>query len=204
MDDVNVAKDVALCRRCAEPFSYADLIANQEVAQVDLMNPPKGTWFKQDGSSWELGCTTRSPVAFFLIPFVCLWSGGSMWCIYGTQFHRGHFYLSQSLFGIPFLIGTLVLVPAALMTMCGKFYVRVESDEGRVFTGIGPLGWSRRFRWSEVREVREWMRKWQRNDRNLPMIELDGPKPIRFGSGLTEPRRLFFLAALRRMHSGRR
>ena len=51
-----------------------------------------------------------SPLLFFFLPFTAIWSGGSMIGIYGTQFWKCEFDLGQSLFGIPFLLGTIVLL----------------------------------------------------------------------------------------------
>ncbi len=76
-------------------------------------------------------------------------------------------------------------------------------EDVNVFVGIGPLGWTRRFRWSEIRAVRCTLTKWQQNNRSLPIIELEGPKPIRFGSQLSEKRRDFLLAVLRARVAGR-
>ena len=38
-----------------------------------------------------------------------IWSGGSLGGIYGTQIANQEFSLLQSLFGIPFIIGTINL-----------------------------------------------------------------------------------------------
>ena len=51
----------------------------------------------------SLGATTRSPIAFFLVPFMCVWSGGSLGGVYGSQVLNGEFDLGISLFGIPFI-----------------------------------------------------------------------------------------------------
>jgi hypothetical protein len=111
--------------------------------------------------------------------------------------------LFQSLFGIPFLIGSVVLVCLTLMTVFGKTVVRGSGDQGSLFIGFGSFGWTRKFHWNEITSVQLKLTKWQQNGRNLPLIELGGTKPIRFGSQLAEKRRDFMLAVLRQRVSNR-
>jgi hypothetical protein len=203
LDDVNVATDIALCRRCGESKSFSELQAEDELPDVDTTQPPSGAWARSQGNEFEAGATTRSAMGFFLVPFAMVWSGFSLGGLYGTQIVHGKFDLAHSLFGIPFLVGSLVLIPLALMAVLGKVVVRGSGDEGSVFIGIGPVGWTRRFRWSEINKAHLSETKWQQNGRSLPLLELTGPKPIRFGSQLSEKRRNFLLAVLRR-HVGRR
>jgi len=155
LDDVNVATDIALCRQCGQTWSYADL--NEESKTLDLVPqlPPGGTWYQETGPrSFVVGSTTRSPIAFFLVPFMCVWSGGSLGGMYGTQFSKGQFDLGQSLFGIPFILGTLLFGSIAVMSVCGKVTVTVDGDEGVIFAGAGPIGWRRRFNWRNVTSIR--------------------------------------------------
>src|SRR5687767_8011351 len=104
LEDINVAQDIALCRKCAESFSFAELAQDEAIPEVDLNHPPKGMWFNRTPDGFELGSSTRSGVAFFLVPFMCLWSGGSLGGIYGSQIVKGDFNLAMSLFGLPFLL----------------------------------------------------------------------------------------------------
>ncbi|MGO9201951.1 MAG: hypothetical protein ACLQM8_15595 [Limisphaerales bacterium] len=203
LEDINVAKDIALCRQCSQTYSFAELSQDSGVADVDTSRPPKGAWYKSQGIESEVGARTRSWAALFLAPFALVWSGLSLGGIYGSQAAKGRFDLRMSLFGIPFVIGTLILVPITLMTVFGKVVVRSSGDQGCVFTGVGPFGWSRRFRWGEIGAVRSTTTRWQQNGRFMPLIELEGPKPIRFGSQLSEARRQFMLAVLRPMAKGR-
>lgn len=203
LEDVNVTTDIALCRQCGQTYSFAELVQDQAALDVDTSQPPGGAWYRNQGNEFEVGATTRSGAAFFLVPLTLLWSGGSLGGIYGTQFAKGKFDLTQSLFGIPFLLGSLALIPFTLMTIFGKVMVRSSGDQGAVFIGVGPFGRTRKFRWSELKAVRSALTKWKQNNRSVPLIELDGPKPIRFGSQLSEKRRDFMLAVLRRRLSNR-
>src|SRR5688500_3614568 len=121
LEDVNVANDLALCRKCSESFSFAEAIRTEDIAAVDLANPPRGVWYRPTPNGFELGSSTRSAAAIFLVPFMLVWSGGSMGGIYGSQIAKGDFNLAMSLFGLPFLFGTIVLGGFTIMTLCGKF-----------------------------------------------------------------------------------
>jgi hypothetical protein len=199
LEDINVSTDIALCRKCGQSWSYADILADQSAASVDFNRPPAGAWFRQfPPNGFETGSTTRSAAAFFLVPFMCVWSGFSLGGIYGTQVVKGHFSLGQSLFGIPFILGTLLFGGLAVMTVCGKVYVRVDGNEAVAFTGVGPLGFRRRFKWSGVTAIRA-TEQYGRRGQPSRQITIEGEKRIDFGSGLKPERLDFILAALKRM-----
>jgi hypothetical protein len=99
-DDINVATDIALCRRCGKTFSFSELVGGSPGAAVDLTTPPSGAWFEQLGDGFRVGATTRSWTALFVIPFTCVWSGFSLKSLYGKQFSSGHFDPTSSLFGV--------------------------------------------------------------------------------------------------------
>jgi hypothetical protein len=136
---------------------------------------------------------------------MCVWSGVSLVGIYGSQIRSGKLNLGISLFGIPFILGTVFLGSQALMATLGRVAVLRDSDDGAIFVGIGPLGWTRRFRWSEVVSAMEADSRTNYGFRGqLPMqvISLktvsDGiPKTIRFGTQLSADRREFLVGLIR-------
>src|SRR5205814_5386880 len=129
---MNVATDVAVCEGCQETFNISSVLATgQGIPEgFDLFNPPRGAWFEDSGVGWSVGSTTRSPAAFFLVPFMCVWSGGSLGGIYGTQIVEGEFNPLLSLFGIPFVLGTLLFGSIAVMSVVGKVVVMVDGPDG--------------------------------------------------------------------------
>ena len=198
LEDVNVANDIALCRKCAYNFSFADALADSEIEGVDLSKPPKGIWYKRLPNGFELGSSTRSAAAFFLVPFMMVWSGFSLGGIYGTQIVKGHFNLGMSLFGIPFLLGTILFGSIAIMTVCGKFCVRAEGNDGEVFVGVGSVGYRKKFRWDRVRDIRV---ETKRNSDGGAYTQL----LIAAGDSIKIPnipnsRIAFFTSALRQLH----
>ncbi len=195
-NDINVVTDLARCPSCGEVFGLSTLVQANPTNAVDPHDPPRGAWFREDFNGFEVGTTTRHPIAFFLVPFMCVWSGGSLGGIYGSQIISGQFNLLLSLFGIPFCLGTLLFGSIALMTVCGQIYVRVVDSEGVVFIGVGPLGWRRPFDWKQVTAIRVEA-SINNNHQPSQTIVLDGPRKLRFGSGVTEVRRDFIADVLR-------
>jgi hypothetical protein len=199
-DDINGATDWASCRRCGTATRVSELMNGGAFPRVDLSRPVKGVTLQREGSHSVIAATTRSAMAFFLIPFLCVWSGASLSVSYGPQLQRGVFDLRSSLFGLPFLVGTLVLGPRCLMSVFGRVTVIRNGDDGSVFTGVGILGWRRQFRWSELESVREVIGRETRKGRPPKLIILNfrpGTRsPLRFGTMLSEERRWFIMAAI--------
>lgn len=197
---MNLETDVALCTGCHEAFAISTLIAaGQDSQDFDLSNMPRGTWFSETFDGWTIGASTRSAAAFFIVPFMCVWSGFSLGGIYGTQIAKGEFVLLASLFGIPFLLGTLLFGSIAVMTVCGKVTVTVDGNRGCVFVGAGPMGWTGRFDWGEIKRIDQDLSSVQHAGNHGAVIVLVGKTKLKFGSMLTEPRREFVLQALRRL-----
>ncbi len=147
--DVNVATDIALCRQCGKTTSFSQLsrLGNLD---LDLNDPPKYV---------KLGTDYLEPVTkivykkiplivLFIVPFTAVWAGVSTSGIYGSQILNGKFDPVASLFGIPFLIGSIVLVSVCLFMLFGKVVIKLDHGEGSVFMGAGRLGWTRRFTYS--------------------------------------------------------
>ena len=192
-----MANDIALCRKCAYNFSFADALSDSDLEPVDLSKPPKGVWYKRLPNGFELGSSTRSAAAFFLVPFMLVWSGFSLGGIYGTQITKGHFNLGMSLFGVPFLLGTILFGSIAIMTVCGKFCVRAEGNDGEVFVGVGALGYRKKFRWDQVRDIRlETKRNSDGGSYRQLLIDADDPVKI---PNLKSSRMTFLVAALRQL-----
>jgi hypothetical protein len=200
LQDVNVSADIALCRACGNTFRFSEIAPGRTTPEPDLNLPPKGTWFEQLPQGFRVGVSTRSWIALFLIPFTCVWGGGSLGGIYGSQIRKGHLELFNSLFGIPFLIGSCVLITMCAMTLAGKIEVTKIDERLTVFTGVGPLGWSRRFSWSDFSRVREESRMGGWNFKGQgQLIVLEGARRASFGAMLSDEKRYFIFSALQKM-----
>ena len=162
---------------------------------VDLAHPPQGTWFRRKAEGFELGSTTRSGVAFFLVPFLTVWSAFTLGAFYGLQIHQHKFDLTLTLVGIPFLAFALFFWCLTMSTIWGKVIISVEGDEGRLFTGAGPMARTRKFKWSTIREIREGSAISPHQNR-YPRVVLRGETRISFGAGVRKDRLNFMRDAL--------
>jgi hypothetical protein len=146
LNDVNVATDIALCRACGETNSFALISGTAAVTSDALLHTPKHITLSKDLlNGTVITYRKSSAILLFLIPFTALWSGGSMWGIYGTQINEGRFDLFQSLFGLPFLFGSVVLLSVIIFLLFGRWVITLHKNAGRVFLGVGPFGWTRHF-----------------------------------------------------------
>jgi hypothetical protein len=161
---------------------------------IDIDSPPNGVKMKKFDNGFEISATTRSPIAFFLVPFMLVWSGGSLGGIYGTQIANGHFNLFLSLFGIPFVMGTILFGSIAIMAVVGKISIRIKDNEGIIFTGIGSTGMQKFFKVDEINSIRE-----EHKSASTGSIILEGKQRITFGSGLTDERRYYIVQSLKKL-----
>lgn len=206
-EQINVATDVAFCQTCEQATSISDqLAAGQDLTGFDLQAPPKGVWFEETYDGWKLGASTRSWAALFLVPFMCVWSGFSLGGIYGGQIIAGKFDLFHSLFGIPFVLGTLLFGSIAAMTVCGKVVISTSYDQGRVFTGVGPFGWTRKFDWASVTRIRKdsVINSDGVTSPGNWLITLVGDKRTKLTLSFGEDRSLYILNALRSLMNARK
>lgn len=191
-EQVNMSTDLAFCPDCQKAFRISEAVLMEEVDPELLKSPPKGCWFEMEMDRIVVGASTRSPAAFFLLPFTLVWAGGSMIGIYGSQIVNREFNLAQSLFGIPFLFGSIFLISITLMSLFGKLEISISHDSC-IFLGLGKLGRKRRFDWTSVRAIRE-----ERTTGENPghTLVLEGTERMRFGKELSDKRRNFVRKAL--------
>tara|TARA_R110001632_G_scaffold179993_5_gene300019 strand:- start:19258 stop:19923 length:666 start_codon:yes stop_codon:yes gene_type:complete len=196
---INIATDLAHCKSCNTISKISEISKINDT--FDIKKNPKGTWYKRVSTiELNLGASTASPIAFFLIPFMLVWSGGSLGGIYGYQIISGEFNLFMSLFGIPFLIGTFFFGGIALMAVAGKIDIKLTKQGGEIFTGIGSIGFTKKFLWSEISEVKEQSYLGYKRRGSGSKIVLEGSRRISFGSRLKEGRKYYLINALKNVH----
>ncbi len=215
---MNAQADVAVCRECDEAFRISTLLGTEPVTirnagwvsnvpdSFDINQPPSGITYDNHGMGWRIASTTRNALAFFMVPFMCVWSGFTLGGIYGTQIVNGKFELMQSLFGIPFLLGTLLFGSIALLSVAGRMVIRsdeMDHDAGSIFLGVGPIGWTTRFRWSDVLRVEEGYASGNNGNHSKQLTLVRDRGDIHFGSMLSEQRRRYVLHALQQLISNR-
>lgn len=201
-ENINIQKDIAKCTVCNNVFIISDIVSPK--IKFDPNFPPDGTWYTNDFETTVVGATTKSKAAFFLIPFMIVWSGFSLGGIYGSQIISGNFNPILALFGIPFIIGTLVLGAYVLMTIVGKIEVTFNNDGGKIFTGIGKIGITKTFAWKDINVIEESLSNIRQGSRTYRQISLIGQKRTSFGSGLSDERRYYIMSVLQNHLKNRR
>ena len=149
LSDINVSADLMLCKSCGETSSFAEAVNDAGDESVLAKAPPKHLRIETDPMDPERRTTItykKIPLlALFFIPFTCVWSGFSMTGIYGSQIAKGAFDPKLSLFGIPFLIGSIILVSTCLFMLFGKRVLALKGGEAKYFAGVFGIGLRKRF-----------------------------------------------------------
>src|SRR5262245_60159278 len=212
-DDINVAKDIAFCRKCDKGFPLSDIVMDTPVGPVDLASPPRGAWYRDEGGTVSLGASTRSGTGAFFLFFALFWNSIT-WVfvvVFVTEAIRpGTIPMKSSsghpmptafglLFMVPFVLVGLGTGAAAMLGIFGRVEATVRAGEHcQVFVGVGNIGWRRPFDAASVTGVSIRPSGWTQNGRQQMAICLDGPG-LKFGGFLTDERRAFVAAALRKV-----
>jgi hypothetical protein len=165
-----------------------------------LENPPPGTRFEITSEGFVAEASTRSWMALFLIPFTCLWAVGSVGHMYGSLsgsgFDPGAFFSE-----LPFLLASLFLIAMCAMCTFGVVRLTRVRDEFLIFTGVGQIGWRRKYNWSDFRIVRDedsGAEGWTNREGRLVVLEGRSTRAA-FGLMLSGPKRDFLFEILRAM-----
>lgn len=193
--NINIQTDIAQCQACEHIFKVSEQLEDEIDDGFEINSPPEGAWMRNERDQIVVGATTRSFIAFFLVPFMLVWTGGSVGGIYGAQVASGEFDITLSLFGIPFILGSVVFWSAALMAIWGKVELTLTKQGGKIFTGIGAIGFTKKFDWSEVSTVQEKVVTSKKSQ--YTSISLEGKKRISFGKGLSDNRRYYIFRTVK-------
>lgn len=151
--EVAPSAGLAVCRLCDRTYTLAacqEALPIEERVDLPLGAPPKGVTLAEGMDGFRLTLSTRSPMALFLVPFTLFWAGGSLGGLYGTQIAKGEFNLMMSLFGIPFLIGSVFLIGFTAMTVAGRQVIELKGGRLHVHAGAFGLRWGRSVDWRDV------------------------------------------------------
>jgi len=200
LEDVNVANDIALCRRCGKTWPFSEIASGPESGGPDLANPPAGAWFVQIADGFRVGASTRSWGALIFVPFALLWAAALLSTVFPRHIPSpGHVTVA---FGVPFSIAGIALTAICAMTLAGRVELSRSGETLTVFSGVGGIGFSRRYAWPDFRIAREAFplqaSRWHQEGQS-PCLVLEGRRRITFGALWNTERRYFVLAALRKM-----
>ena len=203
--DVNVAQDVALCRACNYTGSFLSASTVPRLSDEELARPPKRIRLRRGfGDELAMTCRPNRIPLLFLVPFTALWGGGSMAGIYGSQLWKGEFDPKLSLFGLPFLLGTAVLLTIIAYCLFGRTEVTLAKGRIRLFIGLFGLGRTREMDWGKDATVSIQKSNYSSNNVRQPEIVLaNGAEQLKFGAmGLANGDQLYVAAVLRRAAGG--
>lgn len=148
LEDINVSTDIALCRGCSRTFSFSMIRESRALLEQPLNQPPRHVRIEEHFPGQKtIIYKKKSPVVLFLIPFTAFWSGFSIWGLYIHPLMQDPIDWGRMLFGIPFLLGTIVLVSVILFCLFGKWVITLDNGAGTVFVGVGPIGRTHLFRY---------------------------------------------------------
>jgi hypothetical protein len=227
-NDINVANDVAYCRSCNLSHKFSAVIRNAELMDgIDFNRPPPGIQHHLRGSSSFVSATHRSfPGAVASLGIALFWNGiVSVFVLLAIAATLQHLHVAIPswfpapkmngesmgvgvtiflwLFLSPFIMIGTGMIAAFFMSLAGRTEVRVDQHEGSVFTGIGPIGRRQHFTASKVADVRLDTKQWHNSNGNRRrktsiVIETHTGNLINFGSMLSEERKRFMAAVLRK------
>lgn len=193
--DINIHTDVGQCPACGHVFKVSEhVVSSTTVQEIDLHDPPGGVTVEKDMSRILITASTRSFFALFIVPFTLVWSGFSLGGIYGEQVQNG-FDPFMSVFGLPFLLGSIVLIGTCLMMIGGKVTIRLDAVGGKIFTGFAGIGRTTSFLWTDVTTIKEHLSYGSKGKTNK-MLALEGKTRIKFGSLLSDERMYFVMHAI--------
>ena len=195
-DQINIQQDLAYCGKCKKAVRISDYIHNVD-DDFDIKLAPVGAWVREEKKQLVIGAAMRSPFTFFMVLFMIVWTCGALGGIYGYQILTSKFDLIMTLFGIPFIIATVYFWILTIMSIWGKVELTIDKRGGTIFRGIGSVGRSKNFRWTEVSTIK------QRNSYRRTVstygssIMLEGKRNILFGMGLKYERLYYLLRAMK-------
>ena len=188
--DLAPAQGVAVCRFCEKPHPFA---ACQEAIPFEQRNIipehalPKGVVLEETMDGFRLILSARSCIAFFLVPFTMVWAGGSLGGIYGTQIAKGEFNLWMSLFGLPFLAGSVFLIAITVMAVSGRSVVELAAGKLSIRTGALGIYRTKSAAWDDVLSCRltEATSRGRSSYSTTYQVEIavERGEPLRFGVG---------------------
>ena len=217
---LNPAADVALCRACGRVSRLSDRVAKEEagLGMVGMDTPPPRGCHAEPtvaGRAWV--CRVFRPgvaLPFTLMAIfwnavlsVFLWHLGRMagpllgFGPPGRPAAASNWLgvCVMAAFLVPFVWSGLRLAATPLFCLLGTVRVSVEASEGRVRSGVGPLGRTRRFDPREVEALGLSFGGRSGEGRGSPVLEIRllGGRRVRFGERLRERQLAWLLGGLR-------
>lgn len=174
-------------------MAYLSEDALQSPQPIAAINS-KEMWFQETGPhSFTVGISRRSwwffAFGLFLGAMICLQFGDAY-----RNFAHHALNFSAFIYFLKHITGSFVAAGIAAMSIWGKTTITVNDNNAVAFTGIGSVGWRRRFDWRHVREICRTKTTGRYLD--VPRITIVTGRQINFAAGVRKERREFMLAVL--------
>ena len=222
-EEINVGNDLAYCRPCNLAHRLSEItLAADELVAFRSDQPPSGVSVETAGARTVITASNRSiGSALGLLFFAVFWNGiTSVFVVlaFAATLHNlnlpmpGWFPAPRMnggtmgwgetlflwLFLTPFILIGVGMASAVLNCLFGRTEVVLEGTQSSVFSGVGRVGWRRRFEAPQITEIRLYQKRNSEGaDTHGILLALRSGKEIKFGTMLTKERRSFMLQALR-------
>lgn len=160
-----------------------------------MERPPFEAAFTRRPEGFVATALTSSDAAWLAVPVAAVWTGFLIFWTSGMAVQRGW----EALAGVLFLPAAAWLIAGAAMQVGGRVEVGKAGAEGWFFVGVGRVGWRWRFRWEEVREVRQLVfpARGKRGEERVIGVEMRNLRVISFGAMLDDTARGYLMAVIR-------
>lgn len=159
-------------------------------------SPPKGAKYDPTHHGFVIECSTRYGEALILLPFTLVWSGFTLGGIYGRQISTGTFNLTISLFGLLFVVVSIILISKVLMSIFGKVRFQLKGETLYYFSGLHFIGKKKQIDWSSIALAREEVEFVGKGGRAYYAIYLEGSERHVVGHPLSASHRYFVVGVL--------
>jgi len=227
-EDINVSTDLAMCRSCNTTYAFSELHTRRNLLRgLEGVAPPAGFRQRATTRGVAYSVTHRSLVlAAGVLAFGLFWNGivsvfvllniantlsllditPPDWfpaAVADDQPAGWGFTLFLWIFLTPFMLVGAGMIGGFFMALGGYTEVRINASEGRIFTGVGPLGRTRKFNPAAVRVVAVRSKHWRDSDGDRRsneeiVFEMRDGEELKFGGSLKEDRRNYLAAMLQK------
>lgn len=205
-DDMNIKEGVAVCSRCGKISKLIDLVEEFDSADYSRLlyeKPPRGIKLVRDKMNpmGELTLIYKriNPAVLFLIPFTAIWSGFSMFGIYiGPFLKDDKIPLEQALMGIPFAIGTIILLVSIFSMLFGKRILTLSNGKGTYAFKVFGIGRTKHFELNRSTRIENSETNYQVHNNTLPQITIiNGSKRVNMFASFRYDAMDYIIALLR-------
>ncbi len=210
LEDIQPAANLAICRSCNLTHRLSGIVAGSELDDVSLDQKPRRLTIQNEMDGLRIVYKHIPGMFWFMLPFTCVWSGGSMWGIYLEPIFVDGKTLETStlLMGLPFVMGSIVLIGVLLCMSCGQRVVRIRSTDPRegectYFYGVGSIGFTKRIAYRSETDVLLECGGCSVNHRPVEDIVIrndagkDEKQEIRFGAFMPDKAKHYLAALIR-------